>query len=665
MRVRTGLAAITVLAGLMVAPGAAAGAGWDLTPLALSPATQNSPALSPVAETTDDGATWVMWTEDPDNSGLSDVVVRRIDPNGVAGQVRTLSTSSPQYNGSFALAPLPGGAVRVAYVSASGGTLEERRLTPTATGDPVVLYDKADVVDGGNVSGSTARVLSAPSGASWVVFVRLNSGGTTPVVTAYRIADDDSVSSAAALTQIAYEYGAAVDPTGRLIVAVASGGQGRMVLVPIATDAGVGSEVEIRPVFGSFAAANTPAIGIDAAGIATVGWRLDNDRYLEARRVDTSTMTPQGTGATRMDDDLPADFVQYGPLFGVDPGGGVVMGWYETDSFNEHNDAMVRVLADGAFGDTGVIGPRLQLDGPPPEGGAPSALIPGPDGIVTAFFYTNSPSCSAARIDMATGDVLQTDAIAASGCAAPNGPASAANGLVATWTQSGTYRIELSRYVADPPACSDGAPVTVAAGASVSLSLPCTGWRPTRQITGPPAHGTLGTVDDTAGTVTYTAGAEGGADLVRFRGANGAGTSDEHSVAITVTAPPPGQPPGGSGPPPPPPPPDSSDRTPPVLSGVSLKPKRVRRGKARMPVLGLSLSESAKVRVTVQRCRNRRCTKRTTRKRVTADVAAGRAKLKLDVRRLPAGRYRVSVTATDTAGNVSKAVRVSLTIARR
>jgi hypothetical protein len=81
-------------------------------------------------------------------------------------------------------------------------------------------------------------------------------------------------------------------------------------------------------------------------------------------------------------------------------------------------------------------------------------------------------------------------------------------------------------------------------------------------------------------------------------------------------------------------------------------------------VLGLSVSESAKLRVVLQRCRNRRCTRRTTRKRVTADVQAGRAKLKLDVRRLPVGRYRVSVTATDAAGNVSAAVRITLTIRR-
>jgi hypothetical protein len=35
------------------------------------------------------------------------------------------------------------------------------------------------------------------------------------------------------------------------------------------------------------------------------------------------------------------------------------------------------------------------------------------------------------------------------------------------------------------------------------------------------------------------------------------------------------------------------------------------------------------------------------------------------VRRLPAGRYRVSVAATDAAGNISATVRVSLVIARR
>jgi hypothetical protein len=671
MRVRAAAAAIMVLAGLAAVPGAAAAAGWDTTPLPLSATSDTSPTLGPVVETTDDGAAWVAWT-DGQGSGPSQVVVRRIGPDGIPGAERVLTATGPGYNGAIALAPLPGGELRVAYITALGATLEERRLTPTATGDPVVLYDKATTDDGnagdnGNVFAGSVKALAAPDGASWISFIRANGLGPSELVSARRIAGDESVGPLAAVTQPAYEADTAVDPSGRLIIAMAWGPQARTVLVPVDTDGLVGPEVEIRasdPPSPPFAASNTPAIAVDAAGIATVGWRLDTPtaRYIEVRRVDTTTMTPQGTGPTAVNDDLPTDFVQYGPLLGADAGGAVVMGWYETDSNQSNNDAMVRVLGDGALADTGVIGARTQLDGPSPEGGSVSDLVPGPGGIVTAFFYTDQRACGAPRIDTASGDVLSAGAISSGGgCAAPVGPANGANGVVATWTDYPSWRVMLSRYVTAAPACSDGGPVTVVAGASVALSLPCTGWRPARQITGAPARGTLGAVDDSAGTVTYTAGAQGGSDLVRFRATNGAGQSDERSVAITVTPPP--ETPGG--PSSPPPPPDTSDRTPPVLSRVSLKPRRVRKGRARAPVLGLSLSEPARVRVAVQRCKNRRCTKLRTRRSVVATVAAGRAKLKLNVRRLPAGRYRVSVTATDAAGNISAAVRVSLIIERR
>jgi hypothetical protein len=652
-------------------------------PLRLTPESDGAPTLTPVVETTDDGATWVMWAEDPDDSGHSDVVVRRIDPAGVPGERRVLSTTTNQFTGSVALAPLPGGDVRVAYSTNLGETVEERRLTPSSTGDPVTVYDKTTTDDGdaipnGILFGGTVSVASAPDGASWVTFVRLND--VQPIVSARRIASNETLSSLGGRNLQTTEFGAVADLTGRLIIAVRSGAQGRMVVIPVATDGTFGSEVEIRPVYGSSAGSATPAIGIDGAGIATVGWRLDvsatSDRYIEVRRVDTTTtpVTPLGSGATAMNDDLAQFFGQYGPLFGVDPGGGAVMAWYETDSFQDNNDALVRVLADGAFADDGVIGPRMQLDGPPPDGGSVSDVVPAGAGIVTAFFYHGS-TCGAPRIDTATGDIVSNDVISATGCSFAMGPASGANGIAATWINFPDGPLMASRYVTEPPECSDGAAATLAAGETVTLPLACTGWRPQRQIVGSPARGTLGVIDDADGTVTYTAGSEGGPDLVRFRAVNGAGAGAERSIPITVTA--------ASVSQPPPPPPDTSDRTAPAISSLSLKPNRLRLRKLRTPTLAFSLSESATVNVTVQRLvdgrrkrgrcvtkprprRGARCVKATTVKRLSSALPAGPAGLKIALRRpVKAGRYRVAVSATDTAGNISKAVRVSLTITRR
>jgi hypothetical protein len=691
---RAAAAVTTVLAALGAVTASAAAAGWDATPLPLTAPSDNSPTLGPVVEATDDGATWVVWT-DGQGTGPSQVLVRRISPDGVPGEERVLTANSPGYNGALALAPLPGGDVRVAYTTELGATLAVRRLTPVDTGDPVVVYDKATTVDGdgaannGNVVGSTVKVLAAPSGASWVSFQRVNNG-TSWIASARRIGGDETVSSIGAVTLAPSETDAAVDLLGRLVMVMRSGAQARTVVVRVETDGTVGSEVEIRPQdppAPPFAAMDTPAIGIDAAGIATVGWRLDTPtaRYLQARRVDTTTtpMTPQGSGPSSLNDGLPLDYVQYGPLFGVDPGGAVLMGWYETDSNQDNNDAMVRVLGAGAFADVGVVGPRLQLDGPSPEGGSVSDLVPGPAGIVTALTSTNAPLCRASRIDLATGNALSTDVLAATDCAAPVGPASGANGTLATWSQYTTHQVVLSRYVTAPPACSDGAPATVAAGESVTLSLACTGWRPVREVTGAPTKGTLGAIDQAAGTVSYTAGAETGTDQVRFRGVNAAGPSGEQSVAVTVT---PAPIPDVPKPPNPPPPPDTSDHTAPALTGLSLKPHRVTLKKLRAPVLTFSLSEPATVNVAVQRLvsgrrragrcvtsppprRGARCVKAKTLKRLSAALAAGPARLRVNLLRgtrpLPAGRYRVTVSATDPAGNSSSALRASLTIARR
>jgi len=53
-------------------------------------------------------------------------------------------------------------------------------------------------------------------------------------------------------------------------------------------------------------------------------------------------------------------------------------------------------------------------------------------------------------------------------------------------------------------------------------------------------------------------------------------------------------------------------------------------------------------------------------KRLSAALPAGPARLKIALRRpLSPGSYRVTISATDQSGNISKTLRASLTIARR
>jgi hypothetical protein len=686
---RGAAAALTILASSVLTAASAAAAGWDATPLPVSTSMTNLAPLGPFVETTDDGAAWVAWSDGQYGPGLAHVLVRRISPGGVVGEERVLTDSSPGNNGAIALAPLPGGDVRIAYATDSGGVLALRRLTPTSTGDPVTLYDKAteddgNVGDNGNVHGSSVKVLAAPGGASWVSFRRLNTSLPNSIVSARRIDGDDVVGPLAAVTQPSFESDAAVDLLGGLVIVMPSGALARTVVVHVDTNGDVSGEVEVRPAdAGPSASSETPAIGIDGAGIATVGWDFNKTvRSLQVRRVDTTTtsLTPLGAGPATLDDGLPADYSQFGPLFGVDTGGAVLMSWNENDSFQDNNDALVRVLGPGALAAVGVVGPRLQLDGPPPEAGYPSDLVPDESGLVTALTYTGASLCQASRIDLATGDNLGTDVLAATGCAGPMGPASGANGTVAAWSRYGDLQVVLSRYVTAPPACADGAPVTVVAGASATLPLACTGWRPVLAVTGAPSRGALGAIDQAAGTVTYTAGTGAGSDLVRFRATNAAGNGAERSVAVTVTPAP--SPPG----PPNPAPPDGADRIAPGLTGLTIKPRRVSLRKLRAPALTFSLSEAARVDVAVQRLvagrrkgktcvtkpkprRGARCTKATTVKRLSKSLPAGASRLAISLRRgaakLPAGSYRVVVVATDAAGNASGPQRVSFKVTGR
>lgn len=89
------------------------------------------------------------------------------------------------------------------------------------------------------------------------------------------------------------------------------------------------------------------------------------------------------------------------------------------------------------------------------------------------------------------------------------------------------------------PLC-ETASVTVAAGGSVTVPLTCTdsnGEPLTRAIASGPGKGTLGTIDQAAGTVTYTAAAgTSGADAFAFTGSDGTNASAATNVSVTIVA---------------------------------------------------------------------------------------------------------------------------------
>jgi hypothetical protein len=125
------------------------------------------------------------------------------------------------------------------------------------------------------------------------------------------------------------------------------------------------------------------------------------------------------------------------------------------------------------------------------------------------------------------------------------------------------------------------------------------------------------------------------------------------------------------------------DRQNPVLSGLKVRPKRVRPGfrvpavaAARGARVSYSLNEPAAVRVAVQRCakrprqgRGKRCVRYATlRGAFTRASTAGTNGFRftgfLRGRRLRAGAYRLTATPTDAAGNRGAIVRVAFGVRR-
>jgi hypothetical protein len=114
-------------------------------------------------------------------------------------------------------------------------------------------------------------------------------------------------------------------------------------------------------------------------------------------------------------------------------------------------------------------------------------------------------------------------------------------------------------------------------------------------------------------------------------------------------------------PPPPPPPPPAADALP-VVSGFTISPRRVRAGGRTM--FRFRLSERATARIVVERVLRTKRVKRAAAL-TFANRPAGQNRVVFAARRLSRGTYRVTIVATDSAGQRSGARRASFSVLRR
>jgi len=294
-----------------------------------------------------------------------------------------------------------------------------------------------------------------------------------------------------------------------------------------------------------------------------------------------------------------------------------------------------------------------------------------PDGTEIAF----------TRGAFSAGDLVKKD-LGTSSTASPTpitGVASVFDGNV-DWAvdfrpqcQNSTLNVPVNGFLTVPLSCTDrdiGNPANIS-----------------REIASPPIRGFLGEIDDDADSVVYTPNANfSGTDLFTFTGSDGNSESSPATITINV-----GVNPGGAGG-------NGNGATAARIDAVRLSRRTWRRGRllpaalSRAPVgmtISYRLSKAARVTLTFSRKTRgrrvgRRCVKPTrrnrTRRRCTRYVKAGTLRFngkagtnrvrfqgRLSRRkRLALGSYRLTVGATDSAGNKSRTSRpVAFRIVRR
>ncbi len=260
-------------------------------------------------------------------------------------------------------------------------------------------------------------------------------------------------------------------------------------------------------------------------------------------------------------------------------------------------------------------------------------------------------------------------------------------GVVALQRFDGSNTILLRQLIPPPGGCTDTGAATTAP-AAVAIAVTCAGVQARAQVLTQPAGGSV--AEGPGSSLTYTPRAGfSGTDSFTVRAVNSAGaTGGTATVTVTVGAAPPG--PAG--------PAASGDTTRPVISELSLSRRRFAAGGRgaqvsavrRTPAgttLRFTLSERAKVRLTVSRAlpgrvkggrclaptkataKAKRCTRLVARGSVVRELPAGRRSIAFSGKRrgraLAAGRYRLTLRATDAAGNASRTVGAWATLVRR
>lgn len=426
-----------------------------------------------------------------------------------------------------------------------------------------------------------------------------------------------------------------------------------------------------------------PSIAVDAAGTATLAWRRSTaTQYaVSARRIDATGAT---SGAV-FDPSPAADgFVRIATPVTVNAGGDALFGWGR----QAPNDARLTVRSRTSGGTLGAA--EIPLSNPADNLDTYDLTQDGLGNAYAAWTNQNTDPARAVLQPLTfTGTRIGGEQPLDTGTATTVADmAFGGQGIGAVLLQryDGVQPVLVRQLIPPPGGCTDAAAATTAP-APVEIPVGCQGVQARARVLAQPSGGSV--ADGPGSSVIYTPNPGfSGTDTFTVRAVNAAGvTGGTATVTVTVAAAP--ATPAGT----------TADTIAPVISRFSLSRNRFAAGgrgaqasaKRRATPIGttlrFTLSERARVTVTLRRAlggrvrggrcvapskrtaKAKRCTRLAATGSLARDLPAGKASVVFSGKRrgraLAAGRYRITLTARDAAGNTSRPVNAWATIVRR
>jgi hypothetical protein len=530
-------ATVRVVAGLAVAgalalPTAAHADGWASV-VDLSAPGQDARSFAVTVDAA--GNATAVWSR---SNGANYIVqARRIAADGILGATRDLSAPGQSAFEPDAAGDAAGNTVVVWDRSDGTNTIiQARRIDADGTLGPI--HD----LSAGGQSAFAPRIAIDATGKATAVWRRSN--GTNTIIQARRIGADGTLGATQDLSapgQQAFNPRVALDAAGNA-TAVWYRNNGANTIAQarrIAADGTLGATQDLSaPGQDAFDA----DVAVDPAGNATAVWGRFNgtNSVLQGRRI-----APGGSLGPTEDLSASGQSISFEHGVAVDPAGNATPIWSRFDGSND-------IVQVRRFGANGALGPIQDISGPGQDAGSPQIAFD-PDGTAIAVWirFDGANNIAQARRIAPDGALSATVDLSAPGRNAfdPRIAIDLSGNVTAIWNRdNGVNTIVQTRAFLRSPNCRGGT-ATVPYQGSVTIPLQCSGLRFTREVVGAPAHGTLGTVDQAAGTVSYTpAAGYSGPDQFTFKAVNPGGESATVLATIEVGAGPVGPPPPIIGP---------------------------------------------------------------------------------------------------------------------